>query len=110
MNEGSVRHLDFLTKDEKDVFKTAFELDQSWVITHAAARQTFICQGQSLNLFFPSGSPKSYVNAVHLRAWKSGLKGLYYLRTSAGVQADKIGLKIERNALQDAEECLSCHG
>lgn len=110
MNEGSVRHLDFLTKDEKDVFKTAFELDQSWVITHAAARQAFICQGQSLNLFFPSGSPKSYVNAVHLRAWKSGLKGLYYLRTSAGVQADKIGLKIERNALQDAEECLSCHG
>ena len=110
MNEGSVRHLDFLTKEEKDVFKTAFELDQSWVITHAAARQAFICQGQSLNLFFPSGSPKSYVNAVHLRAWKSGLKGLYYLRTSAGVQADKIGLKIERNALQDAEECLSCHG
>jgi ribonucleoside-diphosphate reductase alpha chain len=110
MNEGSVRHLDFLTKDEKDVFKTAFELDQSWVVTHAAARQSFICQGQSLNLFFPAGSPKSYVNAVHLRAWKSGLKGLYYLRTSAGVQADKIGLKIERNALQDAEECLSCHG
>ena len=110
MNEGSVMHLNFLTKDEKDVFKTAFELDQSWVITHAAARQAFICQGQSLNLFFPSGSPKSYVNAVHLRAWKSGLKGLYYLRTSAGVQADKIGLKIERNALQDAEECLSCHG
>jgi ribonucleoside-diphosphate reductase alpha chain len=110
MNEGSIQHLDFIDKTTKDIYKTAFEIDQTWVIEHAADRQQFICQGQSLNLFFPAGSPKSYVNAVHLRAWKSKLKGLYYLRTSAGVQADKIGLKIERNALQDAEECLSCHG
>jgi ribonucleoside-diphosphate reductase alpha chain len=110
MNEGSVQHLDFLNSTVKDIYKTAFELDQMWIIEHAADRQQYICQGQSLNLFFPAGSPKSYVNAVHLRAWKSKLKGLYYLRTSAGVQADKIGLKIERNALQDAEECLSCHG
>jgi ribonucleoside-diphosphate reductase alpha chain len=110
MNEGSVQHLDFLNSTVKDIYKTAFELDQMWIVEHAADRQQYICQGQSLNLFFPAGSPKSYVNAVHLRAWKSKLKGLYYLRTSAGVQADKIGLKIERNALQDAEECLSCHG
>jgi len=110
MNEGSVQHLDFLDRGTKDIFKTAFELDQQWVIEHATDRQKYICQGQSLNLFFPAGSPKSYVNAVHIKAWRSKLKGLYYLRTSAGVQADKIGLKIERNALQDAEECLSCHG
>jgi ribonucleoside-diphosphate reductase alpha chain len=110
MNEGSVQHLDFLTQDEKDIFKTAFELDQSWVVDHAADRQKYICQGQSVNLFFPAGSPKSYVNSVHIRAWKQGLKGLYYLRTSAGVQADKVGLQIERDALKDADECLSCHG
>jgi ribonucleoside-diphosphate reductase alpha chain len=110
MNEGSVQHLDFLTQDQKDIFKTAFELDQSWVVDHAADRQKYICQGQSVNLFFPAGSPKSYVNSVHIRAWKQGLKGLYYLRTSAGVQADKVGLQIERDALKDADECLSCHG
>ena len=110
MQEGSVQHLDFLSENDKAIYKTAFELDQSWVVDHAADRQKYICQGQSVNLFFPAGSPKSYVNAVHLRAWKSGLKGLYYLRTSAGVQADKVGLKIERDALKDADECLSCHG
>jgi ribonucleoside-diphosphate reductase alpha chain len=110
LNSGSVQHLDFLSEDQKEVFKTAFELDQRWVVEHAADRQPFICQGQSVNLFFPSGSPKSYVNTVHLMAYKQGLKGLYYLRTSSNVQADKVGLKIERNALKDAEECLSCHG
>lgn len=110
LNQGSVGHLDFLSDYNKLVFKTAFELDQGWVVDHSSDRQSFICQGQSVNLFFPSGSPKSYVNSVHLRAWKSGLKGLYYLRTSAGVQADKVGLKIERDALKDADECLSCHG
>ena len=110
MNEGSVQHLPFLTDNEKSVFKTAFELDQAWVVEHASDRQQYICQGQSVNLFFPAGSNKSYVNAIHLRAWKAGLKGLYYLRTSAGVQADKVGLKVERDALKDAEECISCHG
>jgi ribonucleoside-diphosphate reductase alpha chain len=109
-NDGSVQHLDFLTEDEKLVFKTAFEIDQGWVVDHAADRQQFICQGQSVNLFFPSGSPRSYVNSVHLRAWKKKLKGVYYLRTNAGVSADKVGLKVERVALADAEECMSCHG
>jgi len=109
-NDGSVQHLDFLTEDEKLVFKTAFEIDQGWVVDHAADRQPLICQGQSVNLFFPSGSPRSYVNSVHLRAWKKKLKGVYYLRTNAGVSADKVGLQVERVALQDAEECMSCQG
>jgi ribonucleoside-diphosphate reductase alpha chain len=110
LNEGSVQHLDFLTQDQKDVFKTAFELDQAWVVDHAAHRQLYICQGQSVNLFFPAGSDKSYVNSVHLKAWKAGLKGLYYLRTDAGAATDKISTKIVRNALKDADECIACHG
>ena len=114
-SEGSVQHLDFLTDHEKGVFKTAFELDQAWVVEHAAKRQEFICQGQSVNLFFPAGSPKSYVNSIHIKAWKDGLKGLYYLRTNAGVSADKVGASVERNALkdfsgEDAEDCVSCQG
>lgn len=112
-NEGSVQHLDFLSDHDKSVFKTSFELDQNWVVEHAAKRQEFICQGQSVNLFFPSGADKGYVNQVHLKAYKEGLKGLYYLRTSAGITADKVGIKVERDALKDfdsAEECLSCQG
>ena len=115
-NEGSVQHLDFLSDHEKGVFKTAFELDQAWVVEHSAKRQEFICQGQSVNLFFPSGSPKPYVNSVHIKAWKGGLKGLYYLRTNAGVSADKVGASVERVALkdftvdEDGDECISCQG
>jgi ribonucleoside-diphosphate reductase alpha chain len=108
-NAGSVQQLD-VPEDIKEVFKTAFEIDQTLVIDHAAERQPFICQGQSVNLFFAAGSPRSYVNAVHLRAWKKQLKGLYYFRTNAAVQADKVGLAMERNALKDAEECVSCQG
>lgn len=110
LNDGSVQHLEFLSDWEKDVFKTAFELDQNWVVDHAAHRQEYICQGQSVNLFFPAGSDKGYVNSVHLRAWKEGLKGLYYLRTNAGVSADKISQKVVRNALKDSDECVACHG
>ena len=108
--QGSVSHLDFLTEEEKYVFKTAYEIDQGWVVEHAGDRQKYVCQAQSVNLFFPAGSPRSYVNSVHLRAWKSKLKSLYYLRTDAGFQADKVGLSVERVALKDAEECVSCHG
>ena len=110
--QGSVQHLDYLTASEKDTFKTAFELDQMWVVEHAGVRQEWICQGQSVNLFFPAGSDKNYVNAVHLSAWKKKLKGLYYLRTSAGVVADKVSEKIERKALKDydIDECISCQG
>jgi len=108
-NGGSIQQLD-VPEDIKQVFKTAFEIDQTYVVDHAAERQEFICQGQSVNLFFPAGSPRSYVNSVHLRAWKQGLKGLYYFRTNAAVEADKVGLAVERNALKDAEECVACHG
>lgn len=114
-NAGSVQHLDddLLSEWEKEVFKTAFELDQRWVVSHAADRQPFICQGQSVNLFFPAGADRHYVLMTHIKAWKEGLKGLYYLRTTAGVDADKVSAKVERVALKDyveAEECLSCQG
>ena len=111
--EGSVQHLEYMSDWHKEVFKTAFELDQRWIIDHAGDRQEFICQGQSVNLFFPAGTDKSYVNEVHLRAWKKKLKGLYYLRTNAGASAEKVSEKVEQNKLQDfsdPDECLSCQG
>lgn len=114
LNNGSVQHLDFLSEWEKDVFKTAFEIDQNWVVEHAADRQKFICQGQSVNLYLPYGAQRSYVNQVHLNAWKKGLKGLYYLRTTAGFTGDKVSQKVERIALKDYKQeedsCLSCSG
>ena len=100
-NKGSVQHLPELTEGEKAIFKTAQELNQTWVIRHAADRQKYICQGQSVNLFFPSGVEKSYVNKVHLMAWKEGLKGLYYLRTESKARAENVSEKVERVALQD---------
>ena len=112
-HEGSVQQLDFLNDWEKDVFKTAFELDQHWVVEHAAQRQPMICQGQSVNLFFPAGSERSYVNSVHLKSWRDGLKGLYYLRTNSGATAEQVGKKVERVKLEtfkDEDECLSCQG
>ena len=111
-NEGSVQHLEFLSDSERATFKTAFELDQTWVVEHAAKRQEFICQGQSVNVFFPAKTDKAIVNQVHLKAWKEGLKGLYYLRTTSGVTAEKVGTKVDRNALKDfeGEECVSCQG
>ena len=98
--KGSVQHLPFLTEGEKAIYKTADELDQMWVVQHAAERQEFICQGQSVNLFFPSGADKSYVNKVHFNAWKQGLKGLYYLRTESKQRAENVSEKVERVALQ----------
>ena len=100
-NRGSVQHLPFLTEGEKAIFKTAQELNQEWVVQHAADRQKYICQGQSVNLFFPSGAPRAYVNKVHLKAWKEGLKGLYYLRTESKARAENVSEKVERVALQD---------
>jgi len=111
--EGSVQHLEYMSDWHKQVFKTAFELDQRWLVDHAGDRQEFICQGQSVNLFFPAGTSKSIVNSVHLRAWKKKLKGLYYLRTNAGASAEKVSQKVEQNRLQDfneTDECLSCQG
>lgn len=105
-NKGSVQHLPFLTEGEKAIFKTADELDQHWVVQHAADRQQYICQGQSVNVFFPAGAPKSYVNSVHLKAYNEGLKGLYYLRTEAKSRAENVSEKVERVALQDDNRTL----
>ena len=107
LNEGSVKHLECLTDLEKQVFATAFEIDQKWIIEHASTRQEWICQGQSVNLFFPSGTDVNYVNYIHLLAWKKNLKGLYYLRTNAGVTAEKVSNKVDK---YEYEECISCQG
>ena len=98
-NNGSVQHLDVLSAFEKDVFKTAIELDQQWVIEHAADRQVFIDQAQSLNLFFPSVTSKNVLHKVHLDAWKRGLKTLYYLRTEKHSGSESINSE---------SDCLGC--
>lgn len=105
--EGSVQHLDFLNKDEKDVFKTAFEIDQKWLIKLAAERQPFVCQAQSVNLFLPSNVHKKELHQLHFGAWQLGLKSLYYLRSKSLQRPESS--KTE-NAYQgfSADECLSC--
>jgi len=100
-NKGSVQHLSFLSEEEKTIFKTSQEIDQGWLIEHAADRQPFICQGQSVNLFFTSGADRSYILKTHVDAWKKGLKSLYYLRTEAKSRAENVSEKIERVALED---------
>lgn len=112
-HDGSVQHLEFLDDYTKDIFKTASEIDQNWVVEHAAQRQQYICQGQSVNLFFSAGASRAYVNRVHLKAYFAGLKGLYYLRTTAGRTGDKVGDTVQRaeiKSITDTEECLSCQG
>ena len=89
MNEGSIMHLDFLTPEEKDVFKTAMELNQMWLIDHAADRQPFIDQGQSLNVFLFPNAQKSLIHKIHFQAWKKGIKGLYYCRSKSLQRAEK---------------------
>lgn len=110
VNKGSVQHLDFLSDYEKDVFKTAPEIDQRWLIDHAADRQPEICQAQSLNLFVPANVDIATLHHLHLRAWKKGLKSLYYLRSEAVRRAEVVSTKIERQALKDYDSCLSCEG
>lgn len=100
-HEGSVQHLDFMSKDHKEVFKTAFELDQNWIVEHAAVRQEFIDQGQSINLFVHPESSKAYIHGLHKSAWKKGLKALYYCRSKSVGQVEK---------LSGTKECLSCEG
>lgn len=87
-NEGSVQHLDFLSQDEKDVFKTAFEIDQRWLIEHAADRTPYICQAQSLNLFLPANVHKRDLHGLHFEAWKKGVKSLYYCRSKSIQRAE----------------------
>ena len=88
VNEGSVQHLDFLTPDEKDVFKTAFELDQRWVIELGGDRAPFVCQSQSINLFLPADVHKRDLHQIHFLAWKKGLKSLYYCRSKSIQRAE----------------------
>jgi len=111
-NKGSVQHLseDVLTSSEKEVYKTANEIDQSWIIEHAGIRQNHIDQSQSVNLFFPSDCDKKYLHHVHFKAWKDGLKTLYYCRTQAGRRAENINIKVEKTNYNTNEECLSCEG
>jgi ribonucleoside-diphosphate reductase alpha chain len=87
-NEGSVQHLDFLSDHEKDVFKTAFELDQRWLIEHAADRTPYICQAQSLNIFVPADVHKRDLHQIHWMAWKKGVKSLYYCRSKSIQRAE----------------------
>jgi ribonucleoside-diphosphate reductase alpha chain len=111
--KGSVQHLDFLTDQERDVFKTAIELDQRWLIEHAADRTPFIDQGQSLNLFFAADAHKKDINAVHMMAWKKGVKGLYYCRSLSVQRAETVSEKIAQKPVDGAgekkyDECLAC--
>lgn len=112
-HDGSVQHLDFLDKDTKDIFKTGVEIDQRWIIEFAADRQEHICQSQSLNLFFPADVSKQELHAVHMMAWKKGVKTLYYLRSEAIKRADKVSDEALRQYIFDSiseETCLACEG
>ena len=95
VNEGSVAHLDFLTDDEKDIFKTAFEVDQRWLIDFAADRAPFVCQSQSLNVFLPADVHKKTLHEIHFQAWKKGVKSLYYCRSRSIQRADKVANKAD---------------
>jgi ribonucleoside-diphosphate reductase alpha chain len=117
-NDGSVQHLKFLEQEEKDVFKTAMEIDQRWVIEHASDRQNYIDQAQSLNLFFRPDVNIVYLHAIHFLAWKQGLKTLYYCRSEKLGKADRVSKRIEREVLKDIdmqaiiddETCIACEG
>jgi ribonucleoside-diphosphate reductase alpha chain len=92
VNEGSVQHLDCLTDDEKDVFKTALELDQRWVIELAGDRASYIDQSQSVNVFLAADIHKRDLHQIHLMAWKHGLKSLYYCRSKSIQRAEDVSL------------------
>jgi ribonucleoside-diphosphate reductase alpha chain len=122
-NQGSVSHLDFLTQEEKDVFKTAFELNQKWVVELGADRTPHVSQAQSINLFLPADVHKKELHEIHFQAWKKGLKSLYYCRSKSIQRAENINnnlsttvennvYKNDSNQRQETEieydECLSC--
>ena len=119
-NGGSVQHLDFLSEHEKDVYKTAFEIDQRWLIDLAGDRSEMIDQAQSLNVFLPADSDKAYLHEVHFSAWKKGVKSLYYCRSlslqraeNSSNQPTKINVKtLDEVAAEsnpnDYDECLAC--
>jgi len=130
-HEGSVAHLDFLTDDEKAVFKTAFELDQRWIVELAGDRAEYICQGQSVNVFLPADVHKKTLHDIHWLAWKKGVKSLYYCRSRSIQRADVVSTVSEVDTMMlgpapgqagaapqplvaggenenDYEECLAC--
>ena len=114
-NQGSVVHLDFLTDHEKKVFKTAFELDQKWIIELGADRTPYISQAQSINIFLPADVHKKELHQIHFQAWKKGLKSLYYCRSKSIQRAENVNnglstavLKNEEKEENNYEECLSC--
>ena len=119
-NDGSVQHLsdDILDEYTKDVFKTSMEIDQRWVVQHAADRQEYIDQAQSLNVFFRPDAHIKYIHAVHFQAWKQKLKTMYYCRSDKIAKADKVAKKIEREIIQEINmhdlmnetTCLACEG
>ncbi len=119
-NQGSVAHLDFLSSHEKDVFKTAFELNQKWIIELAADRTPYISQAQSINIFLPADVNKKDLHQIHFQAWKKGLKSLYYCRSKSIQRAENINTGSSTNILNNVysknetinetndDECLSC--
>jgi ribonucleoside-diphosphate reductase alpha chain len=117
-NDGSVQHLDWMDDWTKDVFKTSMEIDQRWVVQHAADRQVYVDQAQSLNVFFRPDSHIKYIHAVHFMAWKTGLKTMYYCRSDKIAKADKVAKRIEREVIKEinlhdlaqGNECLACEG
>ena len=109
-NKGSVQHLDFLSADEKEVFKTAVEINQAWVVEHASERQQYICQSQSVNLFFPPDVNKGDLHNIHMLAWAKNMKTLYYLRSEAISRADNVSNQVKREIIFEQSDCLSCEG
>lgn len=116
-NGGSVQQFDFLSDEIKDVFKTAIEMNQDWLVYLGGERQRYLCQGQSLNIFFPAGASREYLHKVHYNAWRYGCKGLYYLRTETSNRAENISKKVEKQRLvefselkQSENECIACEG
>ncbi len=113
-HEGSVQHLEFLSQDEKDLFKTAFELDQRWIVELAADRTPEVCQSQSVNIFLPGDVDKWDLHMLHWSAWERGVKSLYYLRSKSVQRAAYAGSEIAEavekalGGKTDYEECLAC--
>ena len=118
-NQGSISHLDFLTDLEKNVFKTAFELNQNWIVELGADRTPYVSQAQSINLFLPADVHKKELHQIHFQAWKKGLKSLYYCRSKSIQRAENINsgssTDVTKNVYRkevdtdpDYEECLSC--
>jgi ribonucleoside-diphosphate reductase alpha chain len=117
-NDGSCQHLTWMDENDKAVFKTSMEIDQRWIIEHAADRQQYIDQAQSLNVFFRPDSHIKYIHAIHFMAWKKGVKTLYYCRSEKLAKADKVSKRIERQAIKELDmsalvqgnDCIACEG